>query len=187
MSKAHIKEVALQHFRNYGYHGVRMAQVAQDAGIRKQSLAYHFSSKKDLFEDIYKDAVEEEISFVRSFFNTTDEASAWEATLHPFLVEHKNRFLHNAGSNYMFITSFLPPVEDYHYVMNEYRRYLGILKDEITRLFAQDQRLRFTPNQCTQIYITLLDGLDVQLVYENADAYEQLLEVNWNMFLHGIR
>lgn len=186
MSKDKIKEVAIRHFNQYGYHGVKMAQIAEEAGIRKQSLAYHFPSKTDLFDELYNDVVEEEIAFIHNFFLSNAELS-WEEQLYQFLIHHKNRFMNDSGTNFMFVISFLPPMEGCSSVTVQYRRYLESLKKEVSLLFSRNQETRLTPEQCTQVYMTLLDGLDVQLVYESSAAYEQILELGWSVLLQGIR
>lgn len=186
MSKEKIKEVAIQHFTEYGYHGVRMAQIAVDAGLRKQTLAYYYSSKMKLYEEVYGDVVEEEIGFVRGFFLSNTQMT-WDEQLYQFLIQHQERFLQNNRVNFMFVTSFLPPAEGYDYIIVEYRRYLKELKEEVARLFSQDQRIQLTPEECTVIYVTLMDGLDVQLVYEKTKSYEQMLKLTWSVLLNGIR
>ncbi|MGG0791579.1 TetR family transcriptional regulator [Peribacillus simplex] len=39
MSKEKIKKIAIKHFNQYGYEGTKMAQIAEDAGMRKQPLS----------------------------------------------------------------------------------------------------------------------------------------------------
>ncbi|WP_019909039.1 TetR/AcrR family transcriptional regulator [Paenibacillus sp. HW567] len=186
MSKDRIKEIAVQHFNRYGYEGVRMAQIAEDAGIRKQSLSYHFSTKKALLEELYEEVVEEEISFVRSYF-VSRSGLAWEEQLYQFLVEHKNRFVAHPNVHFMFVISFLTPTEVNDFVVVQYQRYLAILREEVDLLFAQGQSTRIPPEECTVAYMTLLDGLDVQLVYETLESYERALKIGWNVLLHGTR
>ncbi|GIO40893.1 TetR/AcrR family transcriptional regulator [Paenibacillus apis] len=186
MSRDKIKETAVEHFRQFGYHGVRMARIAEEAGIRKQTLAYHFPSKLKLFEEIYFNVVEEEILFLRHYF-AANKMLHWEKQLYQLLVEHKDRFLNHGNANFMFTTAFLPPEEAYEMVLDRYRRYLMVLKEEVGELLAQARTLRLAPEACVQVYVTLLDGLDVQLVYEDTGMYEQALRNGWNVFLHGIR
>lgn len=186
MSKDRIKEIAIQHFNRFGYEGVRMAQIAEDAGIRKQSLSYHFPTKKDLLVELYGEVVEEEISFVRRYF-LTNEDMPWTERLYQFLLEHKERFLTQPNVHFMFVLSFLPPIELHEFAPFQYRRYLTVLKEEATSLFARDQAVRMPPDECTIAYMTLMDGLDVQLVYETAQTYDQALKIGWNALLHGIR
>lgn len=186
MSKDKIKEVAVQHFNRYGYYGVKMAQIANDAGIRKQSLSYHFPSKIALFTEIYGEVVDEEISFVRNFF-AANQQSAWDERLYQFLVEHKNRFITHTEINFMFVVSFVTPTEANEIISIKFPQYLVALKEEVTRLFAREQISQLTPEECAQAYVTLLDGLDVQLVYENPDAYDKTLKISWRVFSHGIQ
>ncbi|NGZ76482.1 TetR/AcrR family transcriptional regulator [Saccharibacillus alkalitolerans] len=186
MSREKIKEVAILHFNRYGYEGAKMSQIAEEAGIRKQSMAYHFSSKKELLTELYGEIVEEEIAFVRRYFAESADA-AWEDRLHGFLVEHKNRFLTSPNVNLMFVFSFTTPIEVHDYVLTQYRRYLAALKEEATALFSAAAVGSLPPEACTVAYVTMLDGLDVQLVYETKHAYEQTLSIVWNLFLTGIR
>lgn len=186
MSKDKIKEIAIQHFNRYGYEGVRMAQIAEEAGIRKQSLSYHFPTKKALLTDLYEEVVEEEISFVRSYFMSRS-GLAWEEQLYQFLVEHKNRFVAQPNVHFMFVISFLMPTEVNDLLLAQFLRYLAVLREEVNLVFAQSQSTRIPPEECTVAYMTLLDGLDVQLVYETPESYERALKISWNVLLHGIR
>ncbi|GGN94700.1 TetR/AcrR family transcriptional regulator [Saccharibacillus kuerlensis] len=185
MSRESIKEAAVKLFNRHGYEGTKMVQIAEEAGIRKQSLAYHFSSKKDLLKELYREIVEEEIEFVRGYFGE-DKAASWEGHLYGFLVEHKNRFLTSPNVHLMFVLSFTTPVEVHDFVIAEYRRYLTVLKEELTALFTGAKVGTFPPEECMVTFMTMLDGLDVQLVYETRQAYEQTLAIVWKVFLAGI-
>ncbi|WP_410902858.1 TetR/AcrR family transcriptional regulator [Priestia filamentosa] len=39
-----IKGIAIHHFNELGYEGTKMARIAVEAGITKQSLSYHYPS-----------------------------------------------------------------------------------------------------------------------------------------------
>ena len=54
MSKEKIKRIAIKHFNQFGYEGTKMAQIAEEAGMRKQSLSYHYPTKKELLLEVYK-------------------------------------------------------------------------------------------------------------------------------------
>lgn len=185
MSKEKIKQVAVQHFNRYGYEGTRMAQIALDAGIRKQSLSYHFPGKKELFVELYKETVDEEILFVRSYLEAGSGAG-WEERLYHFLHEHKNRFLLHPQVQMMFVVAFLTPPEVKDFILTEFKGYMSVLKEGATRLLAQEQALLMTSEECAIAFITLLDGLDVQLVYESSQKWERALDVGWRVFVRGI-
>ncbi|MBT2289550.1 TetR/AcrR family transcriptional regulator [Paenibacillus albidus] len=39
-------------FNRLGYEGTKMAQIAEEAGIRKQSIAYYYPTKKELLLEL---------------------------------------------------------------------------------------------------------------------------------------
>ncbi|WP_315793365.1 TetR/AcrR family transcriptional regulator [Paenibacillus sp. BIC5C1] len=186
MSKRRIKEIAIQHFNRHGYEGTKMAQIAEETGIRKQSLAYHFPTKKALLIEIYEEVVQEEQQFVKQFFQK-ETAQPLEQQLHAFLIEHKNRFLTNPNVAFMYILSFITPLEVHDFVLAQYRSYLGTLKEELAEVFARHPDIRLSPEEATLAFVTLMDGLDVQLVYETRQSYEQALAITWNVFWSGIQ
>ncbi|HJW09563.1 MAG TPA: TetR/AcrR family transcriptional regulator [Holophagaceae bacterium] len=50
--KARLLEVALSHFAARGYDGVQVREVAEEAGVSKPTLYYHFGSKEGLFRQL---------------------------------------------------------------------------------------------------------------------------------------
>ncbi|WP_354482512.1 hypothetical protein [Paenibacillus sp. PvP094] len=87
----------------------------------------------------------------------------------------------------MYILSFITPLEVHDFVLAQYRTYLGTLKAELAAVFAKHEDIRLNPEEATVAYVTLLDGLDVQLVYETRQSYEHALAIAWNVFWTGIR
>ncbi|MBD8839211.1 MULTISPECIES: TetR/AcrR family transcriptional regulator [Paenibacillus] len=188
MSKKRIKEIAIQHFNRLGYEGTKMAQIAEEAGIRKQSLAYHYSSKKALLLELYEEVVQEEQQFVRQFFSdSVTQTHALDQQLYAFLHEHKNRFLTHPNVAFMYILSFITPLEVHDFVLAQYRTYLGTLKKELAAVFTRHPDIRLSPEEATVAFVTVMDGLDVQLVYETRQSYEQALAITWNVFWSGIQ
>lgn len=54
-----ILRVAAEHFVDRGYEGVSMREIAEDCGITKAALYYHFDGKSALLTEIFNDYLEQ--------------------------------------------------------------------------------------------------------------------------------
>ncbi|WNS44180.1 TetR/AcrR family transcriptional regulator [Paenibacillus sp. MMS20-IR301] len=185
MIKKQIKEAAILHFNRFGYEAAKMAQIAEEAGIRKQSLSYHYPSKKALLEELFTGVVQEEQQFVIRYFEAA-QGKMIEQQLYGFLNELKNRFLTLPNVSFMHITSFIAPLEIQDFVLGQFRQYVGTVKEELCRIFRQGDSFRFTPEECALAMLTVIDGLEIQLVYETRQSYEAALAIIWDTFWKGI-
>ncbi|MGI6640991.1 MAG: TetR/AcrR family transcriptional regulator [Limnochordia bacterium] len=52
--RTRIKEVAVAHFNDNGYHGTTIRNIAKDVGCSLPMIYYYYSSKKELFDEIIK-------------------------------------------------------------------------------------------------------------------------------------
>lgn len=185
MSKKKIKEVAIRHFIEYGYEGTKLAQIAEDVGIRRQTLPYHFATKKILFTEIFKDAVNDEISFIKNYFQSIEHDDVHQV-LSEFLTLHKKRFSHNLNTQLMQRVMFLVPTEIYLELIQKPYHYVDALTELLEGLFAKGT-FRVTSKECALAFVTLLDGLDILLIYEDEEKYDQLQKISWDIFWTGIQ
>lgn len=56
LTKAKIKEAALEEFSVYGMEGARMEKIARKAGVNKAMLFYYFSSKDNLYKTLLSES-----------------------------------------------------------------------------------------------------------------------------------
>lgn len=52
--KERIKEVAVEHFDESGYHGTTIRNIAGDVGCSLPMIYYYYENKKELFDEIIK-------------------------------------------------------------------------------------------------------------------------------------
>lgn len=185
MSRERIKEVAINHFNHCGYKGTSLTGIAEEVGIRKQSLAYHFPNKCELFQEIYKEVVDKEINFVERYFEQYKKNPP-EEQLYEFLSQHKERFLTDHHTALMLTTSVHMPEEVPRDILNEPHRYIEVLTKRLESCFAKGT-FRFSPRECALAFATLIDGMNIQLIYEGVERYEKIQKVTWDIFWKGIQ
>ncbi|MBJ6362870.1 TetR/AcrR family transcriptional regulator [Paenibacillus sp. MAHUQ-46] len=162
-----------------------MAQIANESGITKQSMSYHFPSKKELFKEIYSEVIEEEILFTQQLFNHLSSKPSKEI-LYTFLKEMKLRAHDKINSSFLQIFSFSTPLEIESFVSSHYLLYLDSLKTEIVKVFEKES-LNFTPDECSLSFIILFDGLIVHLLYNTKQSFEYALDVSFKIFWNSIQ
>ncbi|WP_033541240.1 TetR/AcrR family transcriptional regulator [Planococcus sp. CAU13] len=184
MSKQSIKQAAINQFHRYGYEGVKMAQVAAEAGMRKQSISYHYPSKRDLFTELYNEVIEEEMKFLQAYFNGQPDLTAKEL-LYRFLKEMKRRTSEDVTVVFLHLMSYSPPSEIDTFVASRYLTNFNVFKDEVRKVFEKEAFTSGT-EECTLGYVTLFDGLLVHLFYNTGLSYEHSLDVSFEIFWKGI-
>lgn len=185
MSREKIKEVAISHFNHYGYEGTSLSGIAVEVGIRKQSLAYHFPNKCELFQEVYKEVVDKEIEYIQQYFGQC-KGKPIEEQLYEFLSRHKERFLTDHYTTLMLTTSLLMPEEVPKDVLKEPYRYIAVLTETLEGCFAK-RTFRLSAQECALAFVTLLDGMNIQLIYEEKERYERLQKITWDIFWSGIQ
>ncbi|AST94519.1 MULTISPECIES: TetR/AcrR family transcriptional regulator [Shouchella] len=185
MSKQKIKQVAINQFYRNGYEGVKMSQIAEEAGIRKQSLSYHYPSKKELFMELYKEVIDAEIVFTQSFFDRFSSLPPKEV-LYSFLKEVSLRAYDKPNTGFLQALSFAEPLEIQSYVSAHYIPYLNTLKTEIKKVFDKET-FNYTSDECTVAFIVLFDGLIVDLLYNTKQSFDYSLDISYKIFWNNIQ
>ncbi|WP_027094655.1 TetR/AcrR family transcriptional regulator [Cohnella thermotolerans] len=181
-----LMQIAIRHFNQYGYEGTKLSRIAEEAGIRKQSVYAHFQNKDDLFLQLNDRATREEIDYLHAFFDE-HRNDGLLATLHALLSACKERFLDNPNVNFLIVTSYIPPRHLIGQVMASYRLYLSHLRALLRTAFLREKEsLRIDPEDGPVSFSTLLDGLVTQLVYETPDLYDQSMRISWDIYSRGI-
>lgn len=105
MTSQQIKEVSLKHFAQHGYEGASLAQIADDVGIKKQSIYTHFKGKDELFLQLCSDACENELRFVMNFIES-NSARPLKEFLFDFLLKYIDRYEKCDSAKFWIRTAF---------------------------------------------------------------------------------
>jgi len=185
MSEQNLIKIAIQHFLRLGYEGTKLSHIAQEAGMKKQSLYFHFKNKDDLLMQVNRAVTEDEINFLQVFFSQNKDRSLQD-TLYHLLLGYKQRYLDKDNNGFMFLLTFNPPAFLDAYFTQNYRLFLAHLKQCLKPKFAAEPNLRINPDDGPTSFITLLDGLFTQLIFETARDFDHSLRIFWDIYWHGL-
>ncbi|AMM94825.1 TetR/AcrR family transcriptional regulator [Peribacillus simplex] len=190
MKSDEIKKAALKYFTIHGYEGTSLSQIAEDVGIRKQSIYSHFKGKDDLFLSVLKDAKEMELSFYKEYFNMMRKSDP-EKTLYGFLEEMIKMFQEVESLKFWLRMGFFPPTHLYNEIQKETDDLLvqqEALMEEIFQTWTSEGALSTgDARTLTLAYSGIIVAIMVELVYaDNPERVAEKLEASWSIFWRGI-
>ncbi|MEF2095597.1 TetR/AcrR family transcriptional regulator [Bacillus sp. CFBP9009] len=185
-----IKDAALKYFTIHGYEGASLSQIAEEVGMKKQSIYAHFKGKDDLFLQVLRDAKETELSSKLQYFSKVDSKNP-EKDLFGFLQLVIDLFQENEHIKFWLRMSFFPPAhlekEIGQEVIDIEEKVQAILECKFhdwinAKLIAEDEAI--TP---TYAFLGVVDSILLELVYGNDEKrLKDKLAASWKVFWRGI-
>ncbi|WP_306804683.1 TetR/AcrR family transcriptional regulator [Peribacillus frigoritolerans] len=185
-----IKEAALKYFTIHGYEGASLSQIAEEVGMKKQSIYAHFKGKDDLFLQVLRDAKETELSSKLQYFRKVDSKKP-EKDLYGFLQLVIDLFQKNEHIKFWLRMSFFPPAhlekEIGQEVIDIEEKVQAILECKFhdwinAKLIVEDEAI--TP---TYAFLGVVDSILLELVYGNDEKrLNDKLSASWKVFWRGI-
>lgn len=183
-------EVSLKHFAKNGYEGASLAQIAEDVGIKKQSIYTHFKGKDDLFLQLLRDASENEIRFVTNFieFNKTRPVKEF---LYDFLLQCIDRYKKNDSNKFWIRTAFFPPNHLNDIVMKNVNEYLDKVQELLISIIkkAMDEGelgSKISDKRAAAAFLGILDGILVEMVYGGVERLQKRLTASWSVYWYAL-
>nr|WP_312024439.1 TetR/AcrR family transcriptional regulator [Peribacillus frigoritolerans] len=185
-----IKEAALKYFTIHGYEGASLSRIAEEVGMKKQSIYAHFKGKDDLFLQVLRDAKETELSSKLQYFRKVDSKNP-EKDLYGFLQLVIDLFQKNEHIKFWLRMSFFPPAhlekEIGQEVIDIEEKVQAILECKFhdwinAKLIVEDEAI--TP---TYAFLGVVDSILLELVYGNDEKrLNDKLSASWKVFWRGI-
>jgi AcrR family transcriptional regulator len=100
-TRQRIQEVALELFAERGYEKTSLREIAEQLGVTKAALYYHFKTKEDLITSLFEDQV----------LGPADALIAWARTQEPTALETKLEILNRYSA---YISNAAPLVRFMH-------------------------------------------------------------------------
>ncbi|MCZ8538329.1 TetR/AcrR family transcriptional regulator [Paenisporosarcina quisquiliarum] len=190
MTAEQIKEIALKYFAQNGYEGTSLANIANDVGIKKQSIYTHFKSKDELFLLLCNETYENELEFVLDFIEKKQDSHIKEF-LYDFLIESKVRYEKHDSARFWLRTAFYPPSHLNSQVMQKVYEYLDKLEDYLLPII--DEAIKkgeissaIEKERVTAAFLGVLDGIFVEMLYGGPIRLEKRLDASWYLFWLGL-
>lgn len=185
-----IKEAALKFFTIHGYEGASLSLIAEEVGMKKQSIYAHFKGKDDLFLQVLRDAKETELSSNLQYFSKVDSKNP-EKDLYGFLQLIIDLFQKNEQLKFWLRMSFFPPAHLEKAIEQEVidieEKVQAILESKFrdwinAKLIVEDAAI--TP---TYAFLGVVDSIMLELVYGNDEKrLKDKLTASWKVFWRGI-
>ncbi|MGM7723795.1 TetR/AcrR family transcriptional regulator [Metabacillus sp. Hm71] len=190
MKSNEIKDAALKYFTIHGYEGASLSQIAEEVGMKKQSIYAHFKGKDDLFLQVLHDAKETELSSKLHYFSMVDAQNP-EKDLYGFLQFIIDLFQKNEQLKFWLRMSFFPPPHLAKAIEMEVidieSKVQAILESKFqdwmnAKAIVEDKAI--TP---TFAFLGVVDSIMLELVYGNDEKrLKDKLEASWKVFWRGI-
>jgi len=163
--KKQVIHAAIHYFGQYGYHGARLSDIAQAAGVTEPGLLHHFPSKENLLMEVL--AERDRIDHER--FDPGLHAEPG----HP-LISLQKLAQHNEtvpGLVQLFTVLVAESIDDQHPGHDFFRRRYQDLRDQTIEVIqlAQAQgeiRADIPARDLAILLFAMMDGLQIQWLYE---------------------
>ncbi|WP_045520843.1 TetR/AcrR family transcriptional regulator [Neobacillus niacini] len=190
MTSNQIKEVALIHFAKHGYEGTSMALIAEDVGIKKQSIYTHFKGKDDLFLQVCRDVFSEQIRFIMEFVEC-NKTKKLEELLYELLLKYKERYDRDDSTKFWLRISFFPPNHLSEQIIKLVYETLDHIEDIIFPIIEKAMNegeisSEVGPKRATAAYMGVLDGIFVEMIYGGTNRLNKRIESSWYLYWRGL-
>ncbi|MFJ9461822.1 TetR/AcrR family transcriptional regulator [Viridibacillus arvi] len=190
MKSDEIKEAALKYFTIHGYEGASLSIIAEEVGMKKQSIYSHFKGKDDLFLQVLRDAKETELSSKLQYFSKGDKKNP-EKVLYGFLKLIINLFQQNEQLKFWLRMSFFPPAHLEKVIEQE----VIDIEEKVQRVLEKNFQdwindkliIGESAETPTYAFLGVVDSILLELVYGNDEKrLKDKLEASWTVFWRGI-
>lgn len=188
MSSKRIRDAALSHFANLGYEGASLSKIAEEVGIKKPTIYSHYKGKDDLFLSVVQYVFQLERRRILEYFQLCADMPL-KTKLQGMFQWLEDGFKESDTTKFLLRVAFFPPPALFDEVMNIVNPFLdGMQRNLIKLLNKATQQGEFSHSNTEAVaitYLTLIDGVLVELLYGGKQRYQIRVEAAWSIFWQG--
>lgn len=191
MSSQTIMDIAWKHFSEKGYDGTSLAEIADEAGIKKPSIYAHYESKMNLFMTIVEQAMHQYCDAWREALIKTAALNEDER-LYVLFSAISRSFVGDRVKMAFWVRLWMfSPIECRSEILKSLKKTNSEFIDEIAAIIQHGmERGLFrhaSAKEMAHAYFCLLDGYLMRAIcYDDFDYKETMAEL-WSCFLLGIK
>lgn len=186
MTRDRLKAAALAYFATKGYEATSLQMIAEEVGIKKQSIYAFFKNKDQLFLEIFAEAVHKEIAELEKYFKKHAEHALGD-TLHDLIINFKERYEKEMNLRLIMYVGFLIPSSLLDEINEKLDQFVAYKQQCILQKITEHASiLRMSPQAATVAYMNMIEGMLVELIYRGTSHYNERLECTWDNFWAGL-
>ncbi|AWB46294.1 TetR/AcrR family transcriptional regulator [Paenibacillus sp. CAA11] len=190
VGKQGLLQAALCRFALDGYAGASLKDIAEEAGIKKPSIYAHFQGKDDLFLHVLEHCVIKVKRKIRRFYlHQLDEPLSQR--LKGLLSFLQDSYHQDRDTQFLLRTFYFPPQELYAEVLSRGNPFLDGMEQMLTLELGREIQNRgsslIEPAHAATAYMTLADGVLLDMLYEIPERSRRRLELSWPVYWKGIQ
>jgi AcrR family transcriptional regulator len=190
LTSERIKMTALKHFAQFGYEGASMANIAEEVGIKKQSIYTHFKGKDELLLKVSDDVLVDELKFLDDYAETHRE-SRLEEFLYGFLLKYRDRYGNDDFTKFLLRMLFFQPAHLSKEAEEFGQKYVDHLEEILilaARKGEEDGQIDSDvgARRAAVAYMGVLDGLFFELLTGDASRVREKLDFSWEVYWRGV-
>ncbi len=133
-----ILDVARKEFLEKGYQGARMQSIADQAGINKASLHYHFDSKDKLFEAIFEEAMQKVLPIM---LKALIEEPTLEDKIRCLVDAHISLYIDNPYlPGFIVNETYTNPAYVYDLIFRRKGVWRGAIKETLANILKEEEK-----------------------------------------------
>jgi AcrR family transcriptional regulator len=179
-------DIAIRLFARKGYEGTSLRDIADEAGITKAALYYHFPNKEALYERIVLESMQRLVESVREAMRSgptpVDKVRIFMLSSADFLDRSRNSWI--AGSNAFWSGSDVDPRGAAVFLRDEYEH---LLRDCITTAIAEGQFRKVDPAMAGRMLLSMLNHISRWHSPGGRLTTRQVIDMYLEMAFDGLR
>lgn len=189
-TKPQLLMIALSQFAQHGYEGTSLADIASEAGIKKPSIYAHFKSKEDLFLNVLRQTFREfKRRIIRYMIHHVD--IPLQDRLYQLIAFLQQQYSDDAMIKFVMRMCFFPHSASEKEIIPLVYALIDDLEARLLRLLdvhvdQQDLQLVVSTTEAAKGYMTVVDGVMIDMLYSEPSRSVQRLNVIFPIYWRGI-